>query len=131
MSSLSGLGSNLYAQQKQNIVNQRYNEIYAHEQAHKSAAGSLGGAIVIEKDSDGIPVGGHVDIKMPVLNKENPDETIEHADTVIKSAMAPDDPSTQDYKVASEARDIRSQAQNFKNNNQTNPLVGQNLNCIA
>lgn len=97
-------------------IRQQYNEIFAHELAHKNAGGSLAGSIVIEKNSQGIPVGGHVDIKMPTLDPTNPQKTIEHADTVIKSALAPADPSEQDYKVASRARAIKSQAQKLQNN---------------
>lgn len=59
-------------QQKQDLINKNYNEIYAHEAAHKAAGGALAGAIVIEKNADGIPVGGHVAIKMPSLNPANP-----------------------------------------------------------
>lgn len=99
---------------EQQAIRQRYNEIYAHELAHKNAAGSLAGPIVIEKDSNGIPVGGHVSIQMPTLNKANPEETIEHADIVIKSALAPSDPSGQDYKVAAKARAIKAQAENIQ-----------------
>ena len=123
-----GFASNPYQQQKQALVKQRYNDIYAHELAHKNAAGSLGGSIVIEKDGKGIPIGGHVNIKMPSLNPQNPDATIKHADTVIKAAMAPGDPSGQDYKVAAEAQSIKAQAQKCKSENKT---VGQRLNIIA
>lgn len=91
-------------------VRERYNEIYSHELAHKNAGGSLAGPIVIEKDTNGIPVGGHVSIKMPVLDKNNPEKTIQQANTVIKSAMAPSDPSSQDYKVAAQAESIKAQA---------------------
>jgi hypothetical protein len=97
-------------------IRQQYNEIYAHELAHKNAAGSLAGSIVIEKNSNGIPTGEHVDIKMPTLNPENPQDTIEHADTVIKAAMAPSDPSAQDYNVASKAKRIKAQALALTNN---------------
>ena len=120
--------SNSFNQQKNAYVQQQYKEIYAHEQEHKRAAGSFGGSIVIEKDSNGIPTGGHVDILMPTLNKEKPDETIKHADTVIKAAMAPSDPSEQDYKVAAEARSIKAEAENYKNKNGS---VGQKLNVVA
>ena len=125
---ISALGfnlNNIYRQQKNEIIDQRYKEIYAHEKAHKNAAGSLGGYIVIEKDTNGIPVGGHVDIKMPVLDKDNPERTIQHADTVIKAAMAPNSPSSQDYKVASEAEAIKNKAKNIKNQS------GQRLNLLA
>lgn len=100
--------------QKEALIRKNYKEIYTHELAHKRAAGSLGGSIVIEKDSNGIPVGGHVSIKMPKINKNNPQETIKDADTVIKAAMAPSDPSPQDYKVASEAKKIKSEAQHIQ-----------------
>ncbi len=100
---------------KQALIRKNYREIYAHELAHKRAAGNLAGPIVIEKNSQGIPVGGHVSIKMPSLNEENPEQTIEQADTVIKSAMAPKDPSGQDYKVASQAKSIKHKAEVIQN----------------
>ena len=100
-------------QQKQDLINRNYNEIYAHEQAHKSAGGALAGNIVIEKNADGIPVGGHVPIKMPALDPNNPQKTIDEANIVIRSAMAPGDPSPQDYKVAARAREIKAQAQSM------------------
>lgn len=99
---------------QQQAIRQRYNEIYAHELAHKNAAGTLAGSIVIEKDSNGMPVGGHVSIQMPSLDKENPEKTINHADIVIKSALAPSDPSSQDYKVASQAKAIKAEAENIQ-----------------
>ena len=57
---------------KQDLIRQNYNEIYAHEMAHKSAGFVYAGAISIERKSDGIPVSGHVPIQMPTLNKNNP-----------------------------------------------------------
>lgn len=111
---MNSISVSMFNNLKQQAIRQRYNEIYAHELAHKNAAGSLAGPIVIEKDSNGIPVGGHVNIQMPTINESNPDETIKHADTVIKSAMAPSDPSEQDYRVASKARAIKNQAENIK-----------------
>ena len=106
-----------YQMQKQALIRKNYAEIYAHEAAHKRAGGSLAGPIVIEKNSDGIPVMGHVSIEMPSLNRENPEETINQADTVYKAAMAPSAPSDQDYKVAAEAKSIKAEAENVKKNN--------------
>ena len=106
--------------QKDDLIQKNYNHIYAHEMARKIAGGSFAGAITIEKNSDGIPIAGHVPIKMPVLDKKNPKKTIEHANTVIKAAMAPSDPSSQDYKVAAEASAIKSQAQNLQTNSRLN-----------
>lgn len=118
------LYNNLMNQQRQALINKNYNEIYNHELAHKRAGGSFAGDIVIEKNSEGIPVGGHVAIAMPTLDKTNPQKTIDHANIVINSAMAPADPSAQDYKVANKARDIKQQAISFKNNN---PNLGKKL----
>ena len=100
----------------QALAQRNYSEIYKHELAHKQAGGALAGSIVIDKNAQGIPVGGHVDIKMPSINPENPKEAIKQADTVIKSALAPADPSSQDYRVASKARAIKNQAQSLLNN---------------
>ncbi len=107
---------------KQDLINRNYNHIYAHEMAHKAAGGQFAGAISIERNSEGIPVSGHVPIKMPVLNKKNPQETIDHANTVIRAALAPSDPSGQDYKVANQASQIKMQAQALKSKNQGNKL---------
>lgn len=79
--------------------------------AHKIAGGSFAGSISVQKDSNGIPVSGHVPIQMPILDKKNPKKTIDHAKQVIKAALAPSDPSSQDYKVASEAEAIKAKAE--------------------
>lgn len=113
-------------QQKQELINKNYNEIYAHEAAHKAAGGALAGPIVIERNEEGIPVGGHVSIKMPSVNPNNPQKAVEDANTVIRSAMAPSDPSAQDYRVAAQARSVKAQAQGILNNNQ-----GKKLNYIV
>lgn len=107
---------------KQELINRNYNHIYAHEMAHKSAGGSFAGAISIERNADGIPVSGHVPIKMPVLNKANPQETIDHANIVIRAALAPGDPSTQDYRVAAQAEQIKMRALAFNSSHQGNKL---------
>lgn len=49
--------------QQQTLIKRNFDKIYAHEAAHKRAGGALAGAIVIEKNAQGIPVGGHVSIK--------------------------------------------------------------------
>lgn len=107
---------------KQDLITRNYNHIYAHEMAHKTAGGAFAGAISIERNADGIPVSGHVPIKMPVLNKTNPQQTIDHANTVIRAALAPGDPSAQDYKVANQASQIKMQAQAFKAQHQGKKL---------
>lgn len=109
--------------QRDELIQRNYNHIYAHELAHKTAGGSFAGSITIEKNSDGIPVSGHVPIKMPVLNSQNPQHTIDHANIVIKAALAPGDPSEQDYKVAAQASSIKAQAENLQK--------GKKLNFMA
>lgn len=101
--------------QQKALISENYQKILTHEKAHKRAGGALAGAIVIEKNAQGIPVGGHVSIKMPVLNPKNPQKTINNANTVINSAMAPPDPSKQDYRVASQAKTVKAQAINLQN----------------
>lgn len=108
--------------QKDALIKKNYDEIYSHELAHKSAGGALAGSIVIERNADGIPFAGHVDIKMPALNPNNPQKTINDANTVIRSAMAPSDPSDQDYRVAAQAQSIKMQAQAVKDKNVGNKL---------
>lgn len=122
------LYNNLMNQQRQALIDKNYNEIYAHELAHQRAGGSFAGNIVIERNSEGIPVGGHVPIAMPVLDEANPQKTINHANVVIRSALAPANPSGQDYKVATQARNIKQQAISFKNNN---PNLGKKLDVEA
>ena len=106
-----------FNKQKEDLIQRNYNHIYAHELAHKVAGGSFAGAISIEKNSEGIPVSGHVPIKMPVLDKNNPQKTIDDADVVIKAALAPSDPSSQDYKVVAEAQSIKDRAKSLKSGN--------------
>jgi hypothetical protein len=110
---------------KQDLITRNYNHIYAHEMAHKMAGGSFAGSIVIERNSEGIPVAGHVPIKMPVLDKRDPQSTIDHANVVIRAALAPGDPSSQDFRVAAQAEQIKMQALAFKAKHQGNKLDTQ------
>ena len=103
-----------YQRQKEELIKKNYNHIYAHELAHKIAGGSFAGAISIERDANGIPVSGHVPIQMPVLDKNDPQKTIKNEKTVIRAALAPNDPSSQDYKVAAEATAIKNKAEGLK-----------------
>lgn len=107
---------------KQRLIQENYNHIYAHEMAHKNAGGSFAGGIYIERNSDGIPVSGHVPIAMPVLDKRNPQATIDHANVVVRAALAPMDPSAQDFKVANQAAQIKMSAMAFKSKHQGNKL---------
>ena len=63
---------------------------------------------------------------MPSLDPNNPQKTIDEANTVIRSAMAPVDPSSQDFKVKAQAENIKMQAQAVKNKG-----VGEKLDYSA
>ena len=63
---------------------------------------------------------------MPSLDPDNPQKTINDANTVIRSAMAPSDPSDQDFRVKAQAENIKMQAQAVKNKG-----VGEKLDYSA
>lgn len=88
----------------------RYDEIYQHELAHKNAGGHLAGGINIDKDYNGVAYAGHVPIKIPELNEVNPEKSKTEAKIVKDAAMAPKDPSGQDYFVAAEAQAVMAKA---------------------
>lgn len=92
-------------------------ETRAHEQAHKAAGGPVTGAISYEyvtgPDGRQYAVGGEVDIDVSPVSG-NPEATIRKMDIVIRAALAPAQPSPQDFAVARQAQQIRLQAQNEK-----------------
>lgn len=82
-------------------------EVRTHEQAHLAAAGSLSTAgpfYDYETGPDGrrYAVGGEVRISAP--EGRTPDETIRIQEQLIRAALAPAEPSTQDRRVAAGAR---------------------------
>jgi len=91
----------------------RDTEVKAHEAAHQAAgAGLAGGAsFSYEKGPDGkmYAIGGEV----PISFKEgkNPKETIANARQVKAAALAPANPSPQDYAVANTATMMELKAQ--------------------
>ena len=83
---------------------QTNNHILNHERAHQAAAGSLGGGIVIEKNADGVAFAGHVPIKIPEVTASNAESAKKDNEQVKTAALAPSDPSGQDYMVAAQAQ---------------------------
>lgn len=109
------LGQRSQKQEIERLKKENYSRIYSHEAAHKAAAGSLGGPIAIEYNHQGIPVSGHVSIRIPALNKANPDETISQAKQIKRAALAPgSDLSNADLNVARTADVLLSEAQSLK-----------------
>lgn len=95
--------------------------VYNHEMQHLRAAGQYAvGGIHIDYDQNGWATGGHVSVQMPVLDKNNPNKTIAHAKAIEASALAPSDPSDQDFKVYSAAQQVRFQAEQLLAKKQQN-----------
>jgi len=89
-------------------------EIRAHEQAHKTVGGPYAGAVSYDTvqgpDGRQYAVSGEVQIDAsPVPN--NPEATIRKMDVVVRAALAPAEPSSQDMAVARAAQQTRMQAQ--------------------
>ena len=89
-------------------------EVRQHEQAHKSVAGSLAGAVQLDyqRGPDGklYAVAGEVDLRVPP-NQGDPEAVIRYAEQVIQAALAPVEPSTQDRQVAAAASAMLAEAQ--------------------
>lgn len=117
------------------VKTKSYNDVYRHESAHLAAAGKYAASgIHIDFDGNGFATGGHVNVSMPRLDKNNLDETINHARTVIKSAEAPasfDELSSADRAVAAQSRAVLAQALSMKGSNKQNNQKGTGLNYMA
>jgi hypothetical protein len=88
--------------------------VRAHEAAHLAASGGLaqgGASFSTVRGPDGrmYAVGGEVSID--VSRGRTPEETIARAQTVRRAALAPADPSSQDYRVAAQAAQMQAEAQ--------------------
>ena len=92
----------------------RDREVRQHELAHKSAAGGLAGAISFDfqRGPDGklYAVGGEVDIRTTPASSD-PADVVAYAEQVIRAALAPAEPSSQDRQVAAQARVMLAEAQ--------------------
>ena len=92
----------------------RDREVKTHEQAHIAAGGSYGkGGATYDyqtgPDGKQYAVGGSVNIDTSPVDGD-PEATIAKAQVVIKAALAPAEPSGQDQKVASAARQMMNEA---------------------
>lgn len=100
-------------QQEVNKLQARDTEVRAHEAAHKAAGGGLAGSASYsyQRGPDGkmYAIGGEVPISFE--KGSTPQETIANARQVAAAAMAPANPSPQDFSVATSARMMEMQAQ--------------------
>ena len=92
----------------------RDREVRAHEAAHKNAAGHLargGASFETEKGPDGknYAVGGEVSIDVSRVNGD-PQATLAKARTIRAAALAPAQPSSQDFAVAAKAGQLEAEA---------------------
>ncbi|EKK2242818.1 hypothetical protein PMB06_000255 [Campylobacter jejuni] len=90
--------------------------VKAHEAAHQAAGGGLAGAASFTytrgPDNQMYATAGEVPISMQKGN--TPEETIANARQIAAAAMAPADPSPQDYKVAANATKMEFEAMKLK-----------------
>ena len=101
-------------QQKVAQLKQRDQEVKTHEQAHLSAAGAyaIGGAsFTYQTGPNGVryAVGGEVNISTSAI-KDDPAATLKKADTIRRAALAPENPSSQDQRVAAKATSMAGKA---------------------
>ncbi|ADC62504.1 putative metalloprotease CJM1_0395 family protein [Allochromatium vinosum] len=95
-------------------LKQRDAEVRAHEQAHVSAGGghiTSGPSYSYQSGPDGrrYAIGGEVGIDTS-MKAGDPDGNLAKSRAIIRAAMAPAEPSSQDVRVAASARAMESQA---------------------
>ena len=90
----------------------RDKEVRAHELAHAIVGGQYAGAPTYEyqygPDGRSYAVGGEVQID--ISKESTPEKTLQKMEQVVASAMAPQEPSAQDVRVANQARQIAAEA---------------------
>jgi len=111
-----GQVTELSADEKREVeqLQARDREVRAHEAAHKNAAGHLargGASFETEKGPDGknYAVGGEVSIDVSKVNGD-PQATLAKARTIRGAALAPAQPSSQDFAVAAKAGQLEAEA---------------------
>ena len=94
-------------------LKKRDTEVRAHERAHATAGGEFAGSPSFEftpgPDGKRYATGGEVQIDSAPV-RGDPQATIRKMDTVIRAALAPANPSSQDLQVARQAQQARTQA---------------------
>ncbi|WP_150522720.1 putative metalloprotease CJM1_0395 family protein [Roseibium sediminis] len=116
------------AEEKQvDKLKQRDREVRAHEQAHARVGGAYAGApsYTFQQGPDGkrYAIGGEVQID--TSTERTPEATIRKMQVVIRAATAPAEPSSQDLKVAQQARAQLSEAQAQLRQQKTEELTGE------
>ncbi len=87
--------------------------VRAHEAAHVGAGAGVvsgGASFGYTRGPDGKMYATSGEVPISMKEGRTPEETIRNARQIISAAMAPADPSPQDYKVAANAAQMESQA---------------------
>ncbi len=88
-----------------------YDHVYAHEQAHAAAAGEFNQGIEMgSQDPQTGAIQGVTHIAKVALDANHPERALRNAQVGQKAAMAPSDPSSQDYRVAAMFSSLEGQA---------------------
>ncbi len=88
-------------------------EVRRHEQAHAAAAGPYGGAarFKYQRGPDGRSYAVGSEVSIDVSPGSSPRATARKMAVVIRAAQAPAEPSAQDRSVATQARQLKQQAE--------------------
>lgn len=88
-------------------------KVKAHERAHKSVGGQYAGMVHFQyvQGPDGKMYIAGGDVSIDLSAGRNPKDTIQKMEQIKAAALAPADPSSQDYAVAAKAAMILQKAQ--------------------
>ncbi|WP_422378388.1 putative metalloprotease CJM1_0395 family protein [Roseibium sp.] len=114
-------------------LKERDREVRAHEQAHARVGGAYASAptYTFQQGPDGkrYAIGGEVQID--TAKERTPEATIRKMQIVIRAATAPAEPSSQDLKVAQQARSQLAEAQAELRQQKADELRGEDDDAIS
>ncbi|MFY0641033.1 MAG: hypothetical protein JXR16_08305 [Bermanella sp.] len=110
---------------------ERDREVKAHEQAHQAVGGQYAGAMSLtyERGPDGknYAIGGEVPIDTGKIAND-PQATLDKAETIRRAALAPAEPSSQDRRVAAQAVQMSLEARAEIQLQQQEALTSEDVN---
>jgi DNA repair exonuclease SbcCD ATPase subunit len=110
---------------------ERDREVKAHEQAHQAVGGQYAGAMsfTYERGPDGknYAIGGEVPIDTGKIAND-PQATLDKAETIRRAALAPAEPSSQDRRVAAQAVQMSLEARAEIQLQQQEALTSEDVN---
>lgn len=114
-------------QQRLRELQETDRKVRAHEAAHLAAAGGLavsGASFTLTRGSDGryYATGGEVSIS--TSEGRNPQDSLARAQQIRAAALAPADPSAQDYRVAAQAARMEASARQALAAQQSEAVTG-------